>query len=206
MGEKYTLYLFLVISIIIGGCSPSPNISSEKPSSEQEPAKQETSETASEQNPDKSKFEEYIKARTKLVQQYRAYAENYYRLGKKQYDKFQLEMAGENLKIALRYNPNHRKANELLDKVQGLLGERPSRVRTFYDWAVQEHQVSIEQRIMEIKNLLTDGEKLYKDKKFAEAADRFRTALVLIRHMPYHVNTEKEAVRAREGIEKTGKK
>ena len=122
MNRKYTLYISLIILIAIAGCSQSSTIPSEKPSAEQKPAKQEISKTASDKNPDKSKFEDYLKARTKLVQQYRAYAENYYRLGKQQFDKFQIEMAGENLKIALRYNPNHRKAGKLLDKVQGLKG------------------------------------------------------------------------------------
>ena len=134
------------------------------------------------------------------MQQRKDYAANYFKIGKRQYEKIQLEVAKENLKLALRYDPEHREAADLLEKVQGLLGERPDRVRTFYKWADQERKVKMQQRLMEIENLIADGEKLNTKGEYRAAADKFEAALVLIRTMPYHTDMSVHTKRARAGL------
>jgi tetratricopeptide (TPR) repeat protein len=139
-----------------------------------------------------------------LAQQNRAYAQNYFLLARRQYEAAELEVAAENLKLALRYDPGHREAETLLEQVQGLLGQQPDRVHTFFDWAVQERKVSIEQRQIEIRNLIAQGRTAYAAGDYAAARDKFETALRLIDWMPYGVELETERMAATEGLQRVG--
>ena len=118
----------------------------------------------------------------------------------------QLEFAAESLKLALRYNPEHRAAADLLEKVQGLLGERPDKIRTFYEWANQERQVKIQQRMLELHNLIKEGQALYAKKEFAEAVEKFEAALQIIEWMPYGVDVSREKKTARDGLRRAQSK
>jgi len=147
-------------------------------------------------------LEEYLRRAEKIKTMHKAYARNYYKLGKQQYDDFRLEEAKENLKIALRYDPEHVEAEQLLEKVQGLLGERPSRVQTFYKWATQEQKVKIQQKKMEMQNLIKEGLDHYDDGEYRKAFDKFEAALQIHRWLPYHAEFPELKRKARDLYDK----
>jgi tetratricopeptide (TPR) repeat protein len=131
------------------------------------------------------RLKETLKDMGKVKEANAAFADNYYDIARTQYEEFRYEEAKENLKLALRYNPEHRDAAELLEKVQGLLGERSGKVETFFDWALKEQQVKIQQRKIEMENLIKEGKKLYDDGEYQEAREKFENALQIHRWMPY---------------------
>jgi len=131
-------------------------------------------------------LQKHMKRTEKIRAMHKAYARNYYKLGKQQYDEFRLEEAKENLKIALRYNPEYTDADKLLEKVQGLLGERPERVQTFYKWATQEQKVKIQQKRTEMKQLIEQGDKLSGKGDHEKALEKYQSALQIHRWLPYN--------------------
>ncbi|MFC1582044.1 von Willebrand factor type A domain-containing protein [Planctomycetota bacterium] len=133
------------------------------------------------------KMRDYLRDSEKVRKMHKAYAKNYREIAKSQYEKYRLEEAKENLKLALRYDPEDAESANLLEKVQGLLGERPSKVRTFYEWALREQKVNIDQRKTEMEGLVQEGKKLHKEGRFGEARDKFENALQIHRWMPYSV-------------------
>ena len=181
----------------------------------EEPAAEETPAPAPEPEPEEEEkpvltgdaqarrnLEEYLKQSEKVQTMHKAYARNYYKLGKKQYKDFRLEEAKENLKIALRYDPEHVEAEQLLEKVQGLLGERPSRVQTFYKWATQEQKVKIQQKKMEMENLIKEGNDYFEKAEFRKAFDKFEAALQIHRWLPYHAEFPELKRKARDMYER----
>lgn len=137
-----------------------------------------------------------------LAQRNRAYALNYFILAKTQYEDLRIEEAKENLKLSLRYDPECRDALDLFEKVQALLGERPDKVKVFFQWAEKERKVKIQQRKIEIENLISKGKDRYEKGAYNKAAKMFRSALQLIRWMPYYVDMGEVKKEAEERLEK----
>ncbi|MFH1708976.1 MAG: hypothetical protein ABIF71_13810 [Planctomycetota bacterium] len=142
----------------------------------------------------------------KVTQMNKSYARNYLEIGKTQYAAYRLEESKENLKLALRYDPEMQEAADLLDKVMGLLGERPSKVRSMYDWALQEHKVKVQQRKMEMENLVDQGRALNAKGEYADAADKFEAALQIHRWMPYSMEFPELKKEAQSGYDDAKKK
>ncbi len=136
-------------------------------------------------NQAESRLEQAMDDMSKVKEENKAYARNYFDIAKGQYEKFRYEEAKENLKLALRYDPEYKEAAALLEKVQALLGERPDKVRTFYEWALKEQKVKVQQRKIEMENLIDEGKMLYKKEDYEAAAEKFESALQIHRWMPY---------------------
>jgi len=133
-----------------------------------------------------AQLQEFLRKSRRVEEIHKAYARNYYLLAKKQYDECRYEEAKENLKIALRYNPELTEAERLLEQVQALLGERPSRIRTFYNWARQEMKVKIQQKKIEMENLIAEGEDFLRRGEYRKALEKFDAALQIHRWLPFH--------------------
>lgn len=154
----------------------------------------------------KSELKKYYGERGKVSDINKAYARNYLKIARGQYESLRLEVAKENLKLALRYDPEMKEAVKLLEQVQGLLGERPDRVRTFFESALKEQKIKVQQRKIEMENLIAKGRELLDKGEFREALDKFEASLQIHRWMPYQMEFPEIKREAQKLYDETKKK
>ncbi len=117
-------------------------------------------------------------------------AERYYRAGLELYKQLRYAEAARDLRIATHLNREHDKAKKLLYEVLYLIGERKGEIHDVARQLVQQRTVKIRQTQAEMERVYVEGRRLFEDKQFEEAIERFERVLEIIRWCPYFVDTK----------------
>ncbi len=115
-------------------------------------------------------------------------AERFYRSGLNLYRQLRYEEAAHDLRIAALLDREHEKARKLLYEVLWILGERRGEIHDVARQLVNERLVSIQQAQAEMERVYVEARRLFDDKQFDEAIDRFERVLEIIRWFPYFID------------------
>lgn len=117
-------------------------------------------------------------------------AQRHYEAALQQYKEFKFEEAKNNLEIALRYNPNHHEAKQLLRDIQMALGERTAELAALGADFQNRLAVLIQQTEMEVNNHFKNGERLMSEGKYTEAIAEFTKVEEKIAWSPYDIGLD----------------
>lgn len=135
--------------------------------------------------------------KTVREEQRKALAENYYQTALGQYAELDYELAEKNLEEALRLNPEHTKAKELLEDVRLLLGKFvPGDERGHFRRIIEEMTARTEGARVELDNHMRRGRRLLDVGDYAAAIQEFTGVLEMIRWFPPHIDLAEKRSRA----------
>lgn len=117
-----------------------------------------------------------------------ALSEAYLRTGKRLYDELRYKEAAEQLRLALKADPQNAEAQRLLDQTLYILGEREGGYKDQARALSEERQVKIQTASMEIERLYAEGLRYMERAEYPKAIERFERVIETIRWFPYNVD------------------
>jgi general secretion pathway protein D len=115
-------------------------------------------------------------------------AEKLYRTGRRMYEQLRYEEAAHELRIAARLDPSHEKARKLLYEVLWILGERKGEIHDTVRHLVERRLARIQQAQAEMERVYVEARRLFDDKEFEGAIEKFEQVLEIIRWFPYFID------------------
>ena len=115
-------------------------------------------------------------------------AERFYRSGLNLYRQRRYEEAAHDLRIAARLDPKHEKARKLLFEVLWIIGERRGEIHDTARKLVEQRRARIQQAQAEMERVYVEARRLFDDKEFEDAIERFEQVLEIIRWFPYFID------------------
>lgn len=133
--------------------------------------------------------------RMALSNHYTKVGENFYRQGRYQ-------DASDNLRKAVKANPDNTKARLLLQISEVLLGKRPGELAVSAELLGSEREVRIQQSKIELKRLFDQGTELASEKEYERAIRKLEQVLERIKWSKYKIDDGDVETRARDLIVK----
>jgi len=115
-------------------------------------------------------------------------AERFYRSGLNLYRQLRYQEAAHDLRIASRLDSSHDKARKLLYEVLWIIGERKGEIHDVARQLVEQRRARIQQAQAEMERVYVDARRLFDDKMYEEAINKFEQVLEIVRWFPYFID------------------
>lgn len=118
-------------------------------------------------------------------------AESYFLAGKACYDRMWYRKAANYFKQAFNAGPDEPKYKEWYFRTLWILGDRKGEIYDVARTLINERQVRIHQATVEMERLFVEAYRLFQDRKYDKAIEKFETVLETIKWFPFIIDQKK---------------